>query len=91
MVKSDKTMCHVKPGNIVVSSLLKTDITPSDYEKFMQSYYFNHKFCPKCKSINHTSTLVGYILDLNNKKEYKDLNICKCAVCGDTHTAHDRI
>jgi len=59
-----------------------------DYRK---KYNEKHKFCPKCGSIKHTSTLVGFGLQLDKKDDYKDLNNCVCSYCGDRHTTHDRI
>ena len=59
-----------------------------EYNEFMNQYDIDHALCPKCKSKGHSSTLVGYILDMANKDDYKDLNRCSC---GDTHTTHDRV
>ena len=53
----------------------------------MKQYYENHKYCPKCGSTAHSSTYVGYILDMQNK----DKNKCVCCQCGNVHTTHDRI
>lgn len=37
------------------------------------------------------TTLVGYILYIDKKEEYKDLNNCTCLDCHDNHTMHERI
>lgn len=60
-------------------------------DNFKKEYYLNHKFCPKCGNEGHSTTLVGYILDMDKKEEYKDLNNCVCSKCGDIHTAHERV
>ena len=62
-----------------------------EYDKFMKQYRIQHKYCPKCGSVRHTSTLMGYILNMDHKDEYKDLNRCTCNDCGDIHTTHDRV
>jgi hypothetical protein len=63
----------------------------TEYDIFMDKYYELHKYCPACGSEGHMSTLVGYILNMDHKEDYKDLNRCTCTSCGDTHTAHDRV
>lgn len=62
-----------------------------EYEKFMRKYRKVHKVCPKCGAEQHSTTLCGYVLNLEKKEEYKDLNNCSCLKCGDHHTAHERI
>ena len=62
-----------------------------DYNDFMRSYKEQHKFCPKCKAISHTTTLMGYVLHSDKREEYKDLNSCVCQECGDYHTFHERV
>lgn len=68
------------------------DVTgPSpEYVEFMSKYRGEHALCPVCGSSGHSSTLVGYILYMDEKQDYKDLNTCVCTTCGDVHTAHDR-
>lgn len=63
----------------------------NDYDKFMKKYRKDHALCPKCKTKLHSSTLMGYILDLDHPEDYKDLNKCVCSNCGDIHTTHDRV
>ncbi len=63
----------------------------TEYDEFMEQYHFNHECCPVCNDTSCRSTLVGYVLDMNKKEEYKDLNRCICSKCGNTHTTHDRI
>jgi len=60
------------------------------YDKFIKEYDSVHKYCPICHELEHTTTLVGYILNLDKKDEYKDMNICICTKCGDRHSKHDR-
>ena len=58
---------------------------------FLERYLNNHKLCPKCGSPSCESTCVGYLVDMNNTDDYKDLNNCRCSNCGDTHTTHERV
>ena len=67
------------------------DYDRSEREKFDMEYYLNHKYCPVCGSKEHTSTLMGFILNMNKKEDYKDLNQCECTACGNKHLAHDRV
>lgn len=60
-------------------------------EKFLEEYRQKHKLCPKCGGTGHSVTLAGYILDIDRKEDYKDLNNCFCGACGNSHTVHDRI
>lgn len=63
-----------------------------DYDGFMVEYHNKHKYCPKCgKNEGFITTLVCYVLDINNKENYKDLNRSTCMSCGDVHTIHDRL
>lgn len=71
--------------------MLKTNTNRDEYDKFMEQYDEDHKFCPECCSEMYGCTLVGYILDLDNKDDYKNLNRCTCVDCGDCHTVHDRV
>ena len=57
----------------------------------MKIYKKQHELCPKCGYKGHSSTLMGYVLDMNKKEEYKNLNICVCLKCGNRHTYHERI
>lgn len=68
-----------------------TEESSNDYKDFMDDYNEKHKFCPKCFSTEHTSTLVGYILNMDKKEDYKDKNKCVCRKCGDKHIFHDRL
>jgi hypothetical protein len=63
----------------------------NEYNEFMEEYHKQHECCPKCGSDDHTSTLVGYILNMARKEEYKNLNKCECLECGDKHLVHDRV
>jgi len=62
-----------------------------EHDNFKKEYHEKHKLCPKCGTSQHSTTLVAYILNLDKKEEYKDLNSCVCSECGDRHTEHDRI
>lgn len=63
----------------------------SEYNDFMKSYNDAHKCCPKCHSTSHSTTYVGYILHMDAKDDYKDLNKCVCSNCGSVHTTHERV
>jgi len=60
-------------------------------DKLRKKYSDNHALCPKCGSEGHTTTLAGYIFDVEHPELYKDLNHCVCSNCGNHHTAHERI
>jgi hypothetical protein len=60
-------------------------------QEFLKEYSRKHQLCPKCGSKGNMSTLVGYIVNMNNREDYKDHNICTCSKCSDRHTVHDRI
>lgn len=94
----DKLYVLHKNEQILVPGLIWSPYIPmmvdkpdEEYTKFMKEYHRMHALCPKCGASNHSSTLVGYILNLDKKEEYKDLNNCVCSNCGDKHTAHERV
>ena len=62
-----------------------------EYDDFMNEYSSLHELCPKCGSRSHSTTLVGYILNLDHTEDYKDLNKCICQDCHDVHYTHDRV
>lgn len=79
-------------GYVFAPYIMETVSRPSrEYLKFMKKYKKNHECCPKCGTKEYTTTLVGYIFNSEDKGNYKDLNICVCANCGDKHTVHDRV
>ena len=62
------------------------------YDNYMKEYRKNHNACPSCGSTgSYSTTLMGYILNMDKKDEYKNLNRCTCVSCGNVHTAHDRV
>ena len=61
-----------------------------EYDIFMGKYEEDHQYCPKCGSELYSTTLTGYVLDMNNKESYKDENECTCDECGDVHITHER-
>jgi hypothetical protein len=63
----------------------------NEYNKFMKAYNLAHECCPQCGSKMCTTSLVGYLLDLSKKDDYKDLNKCSCYDCGDKHIMHERV
>jgi hypothetical protein len=81
------------PGIIWVPYVFRehTDESLKEYEKFMDDYNEKHKFCPKCGSESHSTTLVGFPLIREKEEEYQDKNYCKCLGCGDSHIFHDRV
>lgn len=62
-----------------------------EYDKFKKHYKEDHKYCPNCGSIECSTTLAGYIVNMDKLDEYKDLNKCQCLNCKDIHLRHDRI
>lgn len=82
-----------KQGYILVPYILgeHTEESSKRYDEYMNEYHKQHKYCPKCGGVQHTSTLVGYVLNLDKKDEYKDMNRCECMKCGDKHSVHDRV
>jgi transcription elongation factor Elf1 len=83
-----------EPGYVWIPYVIAetTENKPSEeYNEFMREYELQHKCCPKCGHHECSSTLVGYILYMDKKDEYKDLNKCVCSRCGDRHTTHDRV
>ena len=71
----------------------ETSLTNSSesHKRFMKKYDRDHKCCPVCGSDSYSTTLVDYFFNSENPESYKDLNDCTCSVCGDTHTAHERV
>ena len=51
----------------------------------------DHEVCPKCGSKGHSSTVMGYVMDMEKPEDYKDLNSCVCSECAYVHKTHDRI
>lgn len=90
---SPEEVAEGKQGYILAPYVLDehTDETSKQYDEFMKEYHNQHKYCPKCGAMEHTSTLVGYPLNLDKKEEYKDMNRCECMKCGHHHSAHDRV
>lgn len=68
-----------------------TDKSSDEYDKFMSDYHIAHEACPQCGETSHMSTLVGYVLNMEHKEDYKNLNRCTCDNCGDIHTCHERV
>lgn len=68
-----------------------TEESLKEHKNFMSEYHKQHKYCPVCGSTSHSTTLIGYALNMDKKDEYKDLNSCKCSDCEDVHSTHDRI
>jgi hypothetical protein len=82
-----------KQGYILVPYILAkySEKSSIEYDNFMKNYRKQHECCPKCGSKQHNTTLVGYVLNMDKKDDYKDMNDCKCIICGDKHSCHDRV
>jgi hypothetical protein len=79
-------------GYIMAPWVAKEVSKPSkEYTEFMNEYKKLHECCPKCGSTKHASTFMGYVLNMDRKDEYKDLNHCTCTKCLDAHTVHERV
>jgi transcription elongation factor Elf1 len=87
-------MKNKNPGIIWAPYIIVTvpEGTPRpEYDEFIKNYKFQHAACLKCGHTGCSTTLVGYILNMNKKEEYKNLNWCTCTNCGDKHRVHDRV
>jgi len=62
-----------------------------EYTQFMDEYNEKHKYCLVCGSTGYSTTLTGYIINMDNKDSYEDRNRCICSNCGDIHSFHDRV
>lgn len=62
-----------------------------DIDNFKKEYNEKHKLCPKCGAEEYTTTLMAFVVDMDKKESYKDLNDCICRMCKDVHTFHERI
>lgn len=82
----------LKHGLVYMPYLVVESKGPSkEYEEFMFEYNKLHATCPKCRALSFNCTLMGHVLDMSKKENYKDLNTCTCLSCGDIHTVHERI
>jgi ribosomal protein S27AE len=83
-----------EPGYIYVPYMCQehTEESSKAYDDFMNIYEEEHKLCPNCGDDgSYSMTLMGYILNMDKKEEYKDLNRCQCQKCGNSHTFHERV
>lgn len=69
----------------------ESDTSSIEYDRFMEEYHKKHERCPKCGGKGHSVTLMGYILNMDDKESYKDNNRCTCSHCGNIHKTHDRV
>jgi len=58
--------------------------------KHRQNYYNKHKVCPKCRTKDYWTTLVGYMMTEDDIETFRDENSIGCA-CGWTGITHDLI
>jgi len=88
---NQKSPIYVEPVHI--DCAIKHRETEKKVEEFRKKYKKDHAYCPNpnCKGETYITTLAGYIIDVNNLDDYKDLNECKCTSCGDKHTYHERV
>lgn len=93
IIPSDSCGSQINNENIIFLpyTITTSDDSSNEYNEFMEEYQNLHECCPKCGSDIYATTLVGYILDLNNKDKYQDKNICYCEACGDQHIYHERV
>lgn len=70
---------------------MQTAILESDERRkvLMREYREAHKYCPKCGSVDHITTLAGVMYYPDDT--CMDTNECTCYNCKDVHQAHDRI
>lgn len=83
---------HLAKGYIYVPYILQTTTEgPSkEYSDFRKEYKRMHSLCPECGNRGHSTTLVGYVLNMDDKESYKDKNRCTCTSCGNSHSMHER-
>ena len=48
-----------------------TEDSLKEYNLFMEQYNKLHKYCPKCGEEKHLTTLMGYILNWDERKKKK--------------------
>jgi len=60
-------------------------------DDFRNQYHNNHKRCPSCGGEDYSSTLVGYVLNMNDKENYKNKNHIECLDCGFKGIIHDLV
>jgi transcription elongation factor Elf1 len=93
--EADRLKAEKDKPELVLSELTHADYNQQLREKqikaFREKYREDHACCPKCGSLSHSTTLVGYVLNWDDRQNYKDLNRCKCGNCGDVHITHDRV
>ena len=70
---------------------ITVDRPSKEYTNFMKKYHKDHKVCPKCGSTNYTTTLMRFILNMDKKEEYKNLNNVKCLSCGHSCSVHELV
>jgi predicted nucleic-acid-binding Zn-ribbon protein len=82
----------IEPGIIYAPYILQTRTEPNpEYDKFMKKYNREHSCCPKCGSNKMITSLMGYVLNMNHKEDYKDLNAVECQNCGYRGACHDLV
>ena len=57
----------------------------------MKAYDNAHSHCPKCKSNDYRTTLVGYMVNWRHPERYRDGNRCECKSCGWVGIRHDMV
>jgi len=60
-------------------------------DAFKKEYRDNHALCPECGHDQHSTTLAGYILNMEDKESYVDKNMTVCTKCDYKCIAHDRV
>lgn len=92
MLVGKKTNSVFGAGLIYAPYIIQGRLGRSDErDVFWDHYNTQRKHCPVCGSIIYSTTLVGYILVMDDKDNYQDKNRCVCQDCGDTHTFHERV
>lgn len=59
--------------------------------EYRSIYYKKHSACPNCNSDRYSSTLVGYVMDIEYPEKYKDQNRVTCSDCGWKGIYHDLV
>jgi len=82
-----------KQGYVFCPYILQSTVNKNSFysDEFYEKYRNEHKFCPKCGETKHKTTLMAFVLCLDDLDAYADLNDCTCLNCGDKHKMHDRV
>lgn len=86
---------YAKLNNWTHEEILQFEMDSAESDRkreiFMKQYDKEHKYCPKCGGLHHSTTMMGFMYFADNPSSYANHNDCVCSSCGDKHEFHDRI